>query len=105
LPGSTIPKYPWLATIYADKWIHIVLFFILCFLFAWSFSTKHYQDTQRRKVFLWILLSGIAYGIMIEFVQKYWVANRSFEIGDILADSTGCLLAYLYSLRKFINKG
>ncbi len=105
LPGSTIPKYPWLATIYADKWVHITLFFILCFLFVRPFRKSGYKDLQRKKWFLGIVLGGIAYGTIMEFVQKYWIPNRSFEILDIAADSVGCLLAYLYSLKRFLQKG
>ncbi|MEO8171878.1 MAG: VanZ family protein [Sediminibacterium sp.] len=101
LPGSSIPKYPWLAVIHADKIIHIILFFILCFLFAVPFFKSEYTDQQRRKWFLIILLGGIVYGTVMEFVQKYWIPNRSFEIWDIAADSAGCLIAYLYSLRKW----
>ncbi len=93
LPGSTIPKYPFLALIHADKWIHIFLFSILCFLFC--------RAVQKR--FLFIMVMGIAYGIIMEFVQKYWIPNRSFEILDIVADSAGCVLGYLYSRRKFVG--
>ena len=103
LPGSTIPKYPWLAAIYADKWIHVFLFGILCFLFAFPFRLSQYSVLQRKKWFLLITGGGIAYGILMEFVQKYWVANRSFEIWDIMADSTGCLLAYLYATKKLLG--
>jgi VanZ family protein len=102
LPGSTIPKYPWLALIHADKWVHIALFFILCFLFARPLQSVYSSD-QRKKWFLLILLSVIAYGTIMEFVQKYWIPNRSFEIWDIAADSTGCLLAYLYSVKKWLG--
>ena len=34
LPGSAIPKYPWLSAIYADKWVHIFMFGMLSFLFC-----------------------------------------------------------------------
>ncbi|MDB5210059.1 MAG: VanZ family protein, partial [Sediminibacterium sp.] len=44
------------------------------------------------------------YGTIMEFVQKYWIPNRSFEIADILADSTGSLLAYLASRWKFLGR-
>ena len=101
LPGSTIPKYPLLALLHADKWVHISLFFILCYLFARPFAKSSLTQTDRKKWFLLIMLSSIAYGIIMEFVQKYWIPNRSFEILDIVADSLGCILAYFYSLRKF----
>ncbi len=102
LPGSTLPKYPWLAVIHADKFVHITLFFILYFLFAWPLRYGYTID-QRKKWFLLILFSAIAYGTIMEFVQKYLIPNRSFELLDIAADSTGSLLAYLYSFKKWLR--
>ncbi len=49
---------------------------------------------------MYILICGIFYGIIMEFVQKNWVPNRSFEIGDIIADTIGCFIAYLYFMKK-----
>ncbi|MES2006219.1 MAG: VanZ family protein [Bacteroidota bacterium] len=105
LPGSTIPKYPWLAQIYADKWIHIGLFGMLCLLAGLPFRASGFENPVRKKWFVRITLLGILYGILMEFVQKYWIPNRSFELLDIVADSTGCLLAYLYNSRNFMRKG
>ena len=105
LPGSTIPRFPWLALIHADKWVHIILFFILCFLFSRPFSKTLLSKASRTKWFLGIMLSGIAYGTIMEFIQETWVANRSFELLDIAADSVGCLLAYWYSVRNFGSPG
>ena len=47
------------------------------------------------------MVSGIAYGTIMEFIQEAWVANRSFELLDIAADGVGCLLAYWYRVRNF----
>jgi hypothetical protein len=105
LPGSTIPKYPWLALIYADKWVHIILFSILCGLFAWPLRWSVMDRRRLNQYFLRIALAGIAYGTIMEFVQQYWVANRSFEILDIVADSIGCLLGWWYSRNHFGGTG
>ena len=104
LPGSTLPKYPWLAVIHADKWIHTGMFGILCFLFAWPFLSSTLENTQQKKWFLIILISGIAYGTIMEFVQKYWIPNRSFELSDIVADSCGCLLGHVYCVWRLDKK-
>jgi VanZ family protein len=40
----------------------------------------------------------------MEFVQKYFVSNRSFDIGDILADGVGSFLGSAFSIRKYIKK-
>jgi VanZ family protein len=101
LPGSNVPSYPWLAAIHADKLIHIGLFFILCRLFARPFRKTEHAEKQLKKWFLFILISGIAYGTIIEFIQKYWIPGRSFEVWDIVADSTGCVAAYLYNMHRY----
>lgn len=102
LPGSSVPRYPWLAVIHADKWVHIVLFGMLCFLFMWPFQEAHYSHRKRKNWFLSITILGILYGISMEFVQERWVINRSFEYGDILADAAGCVLAYCMGYRKWL---
>lgn len=101
LPGSQIPKYNWLAVIRADKLVHIFLFFTLCFLFSRALPKSPDPGGQRKKWFLLVMLGGMVYGTLMEFVQKYWVANRSFEGWDIVADSLGCFLAYIYSRWKW----
>lgn len=105
LPGSTVPRYPWLATIQADKWVHIGLFGMLCLLSMLPFRVSSYHNQQRKNWFLFITLCGILYGITMEFVQERWVINRSFEYGDIAADAVGCALAYFISRRKLLVKG
>jgi len=40
----------------------------------------------------------------MEFVQKYFIPNRSFDLGDIAADSIGCFIGFIYSSRKYIKK-
>jgi VanZ family protein len=104
LPGSTIPKYPWLAVIHADKWVHIFLFFVLCFLFGRPLRSGAYSRREMKKWLLLIAVSGIVYGTAMEFVQKYWIPSRSFELGDIMADSAGSLLAYFYALKNWLGR-
>jgi VanZ family protein len=105
LPGSSFPKTSWLAGLHADKVVHIVLFFMLCFLFAHPFRKSALSTGRRKNYFLLVLLSGVVYGTLMEFVQKHWIPNRSFELADIFADTAGCLLAYFFSLWKFAGKG
>ncbi len=105
LPGSAIPKYSWLALIHADKWIHIALFGILCILFSFPFRKSSLSNQSIGRIFLLITALGILYGTAMEFVQEKWIPNRSFEVLDIVADSTGCILAVLYSFRNFLRKG
>ncbi len=105
LPGSTLPRYPWLALIHADKWIHIILFAILGILINLPLRNSGYPAAQRKRWLFWVMAGGILYGASMEFVQKWWIPNRSFEVMDIVSDSIGCLIAYGFALQKGWQKG
>ena len=47
--------------------------------------------------------AALAYGITMEFIQQYFVVNRSFDPGDIVADAIGCIIGYWFSFR-YIKK-
>jgi hypothetical protein len=40
----------------------------------------------------------------MEFVQKHFVTNRSFDIGDIAADAIGSIIGLFFSLGRYIKK-
>ena len=105
LPGSALPQNSWFTVIHADKWVHIGLFSGLVYLFARPLRESGFGAGKRRDYFFLILVGGIGYGTLMEFVQLYWIPNRSFELADIAADSTGCLLAYFVSRWKFSGTG
>jgi len=46
----------------------------------------------------------LSYGVMMEFVQLYFVKNRSFDTGDIIADAVGCVIGLIYSWGRYIKK-
>ena len=100
LPGSSFPKSQLFDIPYFDKWVHIGLFGLLCLLFSFPIIDLSISDSQKRNWFLGISVIGICYGISIEFIQKYWIPNRSFEMLDILADTTGSVLACIFSLLR-----
>jgi VanZ family protein len=97
LPGSAFPKEDWLSKIWFDKWVHTGLFSIMVVLWCWGLQKKSKKD------YLLFATVALAYGITMEFVQQHFVANRSFDIGDIIADAAGCLIGYWFSYR-YIKK-
>ncbi|HMU45552.1 MAG TPA: VanZ family protein [Chitinophagaceae bacterium] len=98
LPGTQLPQEDWLDKIWIDKWVHIAMFGLLVWLWCRVFVKKS------KRFFLAICIACILYGIAMEFVQKYLVINRSFDIGDIVADAVGSSLGLYMSLRMFIKK-
>ncbi len=97
LPGREIPDsgfdIPWM-----DKWAHIFLFGVLTLLWGRVFRENS------GSVFLLIAVLAVLLGTGLEFVQKYWVTNRSFEGGDIVADSIGAFAGAIYGRMKYIKK-
>ena len=102
LPGNQFPEDNIFQIPQQDKILHVVFFFLLVFLFARPFKRSDFNTFQRKSWFIRIAFYGLAYGIIIEFIQKYFVPNRDYDGWDIVADGVGCLTAYFYSITFFI---
>ena len=78
---------------FADKVIHMILFGSLAlsvFSHFEQYSNSAFQSIRTKSL---ALIVCISYGIGMEFYQKYFVPSRGFEVGDMLADAIGALLA------------
>ena len=100
LPGSSFPKENWFDKIELDKWIHIGLFGIMVILWCRAVAI----EGKKIRLFIHIALYCFLYGIVMELIQKYFIPNRSFDIGDILADGAGSALGLLLAARVYIKK-
>ena len=80
------------------------MFAVMVFLWCWSITGNKSEASKWKKGFTLIALLVLAYGIGMEFAQKYFVANRSFDTGDILADAGGCIIGWFVSTRRYIKK-
>ena len=108
LPGNKFPTSKFFAIEGLDKFVHTLLFFILTWLFCRPFIAAKLPLAQKRKWFLSIAILAIIYGVIMEFVQLYFVPYRSFELADIFVDTLGSLAAYFFCRYKLaasaINK-
>jgi hypothetical protein len=106
LPGSDLPSEEWFDKIWLDKWIHIGMFSGLTWLWCRYMHLLKSNDAlySFRRAFITIGLIFLGYGITMEFVQKYLIPLRSFDVMDILADSIGCALGAFFSIRMYIKK-
>ena len=103
LPGSAFPQENWLSKIWFDKWVHTGMFAAIVFLFCWAFY-KTAKKENRSTLFFYTLMAAVLYGVGMEYVQKYFVVNRSFDIGDIIADCVGNLIGLWFSSYRYIKK-
>jgi VanZ family protein len=94
-PGTDIPTVDFFKIIYFDKWVHIGLFGILSILWGYPFIKSKIPV----KAITVVALAVIGYGIIMEFVQKYYTSGRSFDITDIFADTAGTLLGVIVLIK------
>lgn len=71
----------------ADKLVHFVLFFIFTVLLYF---------TRNKITRIYLIGVPVFTGILIEILQHLTGLGRTFEWMDILADTLGILLAYLF---------
>jgi len=97
MPSSGEPGKGWISYLlelpFADKIIHVGLFGSLAlslFFHLEQYSNISFRSTRTKAL---SLILCIVFGIGMEFYQKYFVPSRGFEVGDMLADAMGALLA------------
>jgi VanZ family protein len=95
-PGSSFPKESAFHIPHLDKIVHVGLFAVLVFLFFRPFLKRNIASKKKKQILFWIAIAGLTYGIVMEFVQKFWIPNRSFDVYDILADGIGCFLPFIF---------
>ena len=89
LPGSAFPSKGLfdLNIPHLDKIIHVILFGGVILFWCLYFLHKKDWDKNRRSKVTAIAFCTIALGICLEYVQFNYIPNRSFDRGDILANS------------------
>lgn len=98
--ASSLPQIPLLDELNFDKVVHAGLFGGLVFLT--SFPLKK-TSPRFAAIYLIIAVLSTLYGIAMEYVQKYFTTDRDFDVWDMVADGTGCVIAYFFiqwQLRK-----
>ena len=95
MPGQDLPSSGFLEEIYFDKWVHIGLFLGLTFLTAYPFIRARHST---KKMLIKISILFVMYGVSVEFIQKYFASERSFDISDMIADTVGCCFGYMASM-------
>lgn len=105
MPGKDVPEVGWLIGIpNFDKAVHVGIFCVMGVLFCWPFYKSLYNSLKRRKYFLCIAIAVSIWGLTTEFIQKFYVPGRSFDLMDWAADSVGAIIAYLFCRKKFTER-
>ena len=80
--------------LHLDKIVHVVLFSVFVVFWCYYLSTKPLQQRKLKTFFFFVFLIAALNGIVIEYIQSYFVPFRTFDHGDIIADLIGASVAY-----------
>ena len=95
MPGKAIPKINWLELLSFDKFVHASIFFVEQILFMRALLSLN-EGNFFKQNFKWVsVLFCIAYGGWLEIMQYYIFSERSGDILDFIANSTGCITGLL----------
>ena len=104
LPGYDLPRaQDWMHKLYLDKWIHTSIFGFMGFLFMYPVGRSGFSRTEKWHYFIRIAIAGCLWGVTTEFIQKYFIPGRSYEVADWTADSIGNGIALLFCRNKFLK--
>ena len=95
IPGSDFPEVSFSDFFQLDKFIHAFIFMIGVYLFAVALKEQHKIQFLR-----YIVISYIAYGLLLEVLQGLVFIERSADILDWLADTIGVFLG-VWIFKKF----
>ena len=98
MPGSDLPKtVDWLDKIFFDKWVHVFIFGLMNFLFLSPLFKSSLPDSKKTGLGFLIAICLIAWGLSVEFLQKYYVPSRGYELTDWAADCAGVVFGSFFS--------
>lgn len=100
MPASDVPTVNWMANIpNFDKLVHAGLFGGLTILFALPLLKSGFSEKQKINYSIKISLAAVVWGITIEFLQKFYVPSRDFDLLDWAADCVGVIIAFWITIR------
>lgn len=103
-PGQDLPKLgSWADLISLDKIIHVIIFGLMAYFFMRPVAAKNLSAAEKQRFFFKIAISVAIWGLATEYIQEFWVINRTFDLFDFAADATGAIAAFFYSKRFLLR--
>lgn len=99
LPGSMVPGTGIFALKNLDKFVHVMLFGMNVLFWGWHYASTARDTANLRSIFVAATGLMITLGIVMEYVQMYFIPNRSFDVYDIVADVIGSVAAGIWLIK------
>ena len=105
LPGDDLPKgNNWMNAVYFDKWVHTGLFSVQAFLIMLPFTRYSITSEKTFSLLLKIAVGVSIWGLTTEYIQRYFIPGRNFDLWDWAADSFGAFLALIVCRKIFQSR-
>ena len=92
-----MPQFDWLDFLSLDKLAHATVFAVLVILGARGLSEQYEAEGTRSNAVLHVLLFGLAYSPLTEWLQDIVFVERTAEFLDMLANWVGSFIGmWLY---------
>lgn len=95
ISGENIPEVSFWEVLSIDKVAHVFMYGMLVFLLTTGLKRQYSNGWLRyyaKSTAFWI---GMFYGLLLEIMQLLLCSDRFFEMGDIIANSIGCLIGII----------
>ncbi len=56
------------------------------------------MQSATKKMLIYIAIACAFYGVLMEYVQKYFAFERDFDYLDMISDAVGCITGYFLSM-------
>lgn len=103
MPGKDVPQSSLFELLQFDKFAHACIFGLMVILFIRPLAMSSMEKEAKLSWYLRIALLVTVWGLATEYIQKYFVAGRNFDLWDFVADATGCFIAWLFSKKYLIR--
>lgn len=77
-----------------DKYVHSTFYFVLAILW-YQYLRRKQTETSKPKLRGYVLLGAFLFGVLIEICQGAFTKDRSADMMDVIANTSGALLAIL----------
>lgn len=99
-PGSTFESLQLKDILSYDKPIHAMLFGTQAYLLIRVLKNR----TPLASMVSYACLISAAYGVLIELLQKFYFTGRAYDYFDMMANTLGCLVVWIWFKRKLATQ-
>lgn len=93
IPSRNIPKSPYFTF---DKLFHTIIFACLTFQLMVGLKKQFTFIRLRYQAVPFTIIFSICYGLLMELLQGLFLSDRSFDFMDVLANSVGVIIGWVF---------